>query len=1216
MGDCGPGCGCKGETSRRDLLRLGMSVAGVMAGGRSARAAEGDIPASCRIPPPQAWFDELLRPGEPIVYRGEQLRNLLFPVGGIGTGTIWINGAGRLVNWQIFNNIQKSSQVDDSFLAVRVEQEGRPPIVRALQTVPVGPFVGVQEIEVLGRYPVATIRYRDRDLPVDIELEAWNPLIPLNAQDSAIPCAIFSLRAINKSADPVKVAFLASFQNAVGHADGGGSSGVSHGTYGGNSNRAVQGIRFSAVSMGAEPGKPAEIRPPIELMIDHEALPMIAELPVEGLTLTGIGSPPSKANIPSIYWIGRGDVKRLGGSALLEIVQAVRDRGAVLLLTGVANPLLGQVSANAPAGALRSEVVYENFDSPDFGKWTTTGQAFRRPRSGTMGGQNAVSGFLGSGLVNSYDPDDASAGTLTSPRFPIDHKYLSFLIGGGESAACAVQLKVEGKVVLSATGKNNETLSRVEWEVSKWRGQEAVIEIVDKSSSGWGHILVDDIRFSSLAIDAITPEEAEAWNAMVADARKAPAMSETGFGRGKIVIVPLELGTLQPGVDRLLQQDRALQLVASLAGATYRPAAGRPADAPSFGTMCVATSEASATWRTAWTDRRELFEAWSRTGRLESGPDSAMSARPPTEAGETVNSAICAGGEAAPGQTMPATFVLAWHFSNQYYPQNAWKPSGNTAVKVGNMYANWFPDATAVARYVLANRDRLYAATSDFVRAMFDTTLPQYLVDTAAANISILRGPTCFWIKDGTFYGFEGSNFEGGGCCPMNCNHVWNYEQTLAKLWPELERDMRVTELDYHMQPDGGIHHRVEVPRTKPDKRQIMVADGQCGAILKAYREHLQSPDHRFLDDHWPKIRKAMDYAITTWDSDNDGIMEKPQFNTYDRVIYGHNTFISSLYLAALRAAEEMAKLTKDADAAKKYRDLFDRGSRKIAETLYDGEYYIQKADDINLGYGKGCFSDQVVGQWWARVLGLGDLLPSEQMQSALRAVFKHNWLWSQEGFEGTQRFLQFADGKDKGLLIGSWPKGGRPKDPILYRDEIWTGVEYQVAGHKIYDGQLLEGLTIVRGARERYHGVKKSPWNEIECGDYYARAMSSWSLLLAAQGYHYDGPARLLQFAPRVGVAEHRSFYSTADGWGQYSQQREKTKQTSVLSLASGRCDLRTIRLGVPEDARQLKGLGRLNETELSAEVKTSNGFAVLELLAPVTLEAGGKLTVELEWN
>jgi uncharacterized protein (DUF608 family) len=437
----------------------------------------------------------------------------------------------------------------------------------------------------------------------------------------------------------------------------------------------------------------------------------------------------------------------------------------------------------------------------------------------------------------------------------------------------------------------------------------------------------------------------------------------------------------------------------------------------------------------------------------------------------------------------------------------------------------------------------------------------------------------------------------------------------LAKLWPALEQDMRKTELKFHQRQDGGTNHRVAVPRDNPNKHAPPVADGQCGAVLKAYREHLQSPDRRFLSDYWQSIKQAMDFAISEWDKNEDGVMEQPQFNTYDRVIYGHNSFVSSLYLAALRAAEEMAKLNQDEAAAHRYRTLFESGKDKIASTLFNGEYYIQKADEINLGYGKGCWSDQVVGQWWARVLNLGDILPNAQVQASLKSIFKYSWLWQIEGFEGTQRFLQFASGQDKGLLCGSWPKGGRPADPIYYRDECWTGVEYQVAAHKLYEGQIEECLAIVKGVRERYDGTKKSPWNEIECGDYYARALSSWSLLLAAQGYNFVGPEASLSFDPQLSPEKHRSFFSTARGWGRFEQQISSKNLDAKITVFDGQCDLARLQLGLSREHLSPQVKMDIDGQEVFATVETSGRQAQIEIEPAITVPAGAVLSVHLSW-
>ncbi len=1215
MSECGPQCSCKANVTRRDLLKAGATAAGLVAGiglGGKAQAAEvGYIPPECRVPPGKEWFDQLGEPGAPIVYTGANLRNIIFPLGGIGTGSVWLSGSGRLVNWQIFNNIQKDALVDDTFFAVHAQAQGQAPVARVLQTQPVGPLKGIENISFCGQYPCALLKFKDENLPVDVELEAFNPLVPLDEKASGLPCAVFTMRVKNWTQSTVKVSLLASVQNAVGHAGQGTAHGVRHETYGGNVNQLLRENGFTAISMKAEPGKPARIDPPVELMVDHQNLPLLDDSPVDGLSMATVGLLKNNPSLRSIFWLANGDLRLLGGSVLGMIVETVRKHGAFLLLSGVANPLTRGVSPTVAPSEQRRETVFASFDSDSYGHWTVEGNAFGRgPSRGTQANQNPVGGWTGPGLINTFQGSDAGQGKLKSPSFTIRERWISFLIGGGQQPGkCCMNLVVDGRIVRTETGQNTEQLRRVEWDVTDLAGKDATVEIVDQHTEGWGHILVDDIRFSNLPVEAITTADAQAWNAAIDELVKVDPMTPVGLGKGRAMLVPVELGTLRAGADLLRQRDNVLSLIARLADVEYQPAVGRPASSPSFGTMCLATPDVQSKPTVAWADRDAALRPFAEKGELP-GPETMS----PSLAGQTWNAALCKAVTLEPGQSQQITFILAWHFPNQYYPQQNYRPANNQAGLVGNMYANWFPDAAGVVRAVAADLDNLQRKTYAFRDNLFNTTLPQYFVDAAAANISILRSPTCFWIKDGTFYGFEGCNPQGGGCCPMNCNHVWNYEQTLAKLWPALERNMRITELKYNQQDDGALKHRVTVPRTTPNN-QIPVADGQCGAVLKAYREHLASGDRRFLDEYWPNIKKAMDYAITAWDKDADGIMDAPQFNTYDRVIFGKNTFISSLYLAALRAAEEMARLSTDEGAAKRYRELFEKGRKFAAESLYDGEYYLQIADNLAGGYGKGCCADQVVGQWWARILSLGDILPVEQVRSSLTAIFKYNWLWSQDGFVGTQRFQQFADGKDKALLICAWPKGGRPEDPIYYRDEAWTGVEYQVAAHKLYEGQIDEALAMVRGVRERYDGVKKSPWNEIECGDYYARAMSAWSLLLGAQGYFHDGPQRLLAFNPCIAVDNHRSFFTTADGWGTFSQKRTAKQQINALAVAGGRCELADLRLGLPGEAKTVTGKVSTGDRAVVANIALAAGATQIKFDGPVSIAAGQTLQVELAW-
>lgn len=102
-----------------------------------------------------------------------------------------------------------------------------------------------------------------------------------------------------------------------------------------------------------------------------------------------------------------------------------------------------------------------------------------------------------------------------------------------------------------------------------------------------------------------------------------------------------------------------------------------------------------------------------------------------------------------------------------------------------------------------------------------------------------------------------------------------------------------------------------------------------------------------------------------------------------------------------------------------------------------------------------------------------------------------------------------------------------------MYSDEVWTGIEYQVASHLISFGLVDEGLTIVKAARGRYDGRTRNPWNEYECGSYYARAMSSYSLLLALSGFWYSAVDKTLFLAPKLDAESYEFFFSTATGWG-----------------------------------------------------------------------------------
>lgn len=574
----------------------------------------------------------------------------------------------------------------------------------------------------------------------------------------------------------------------------------------------------------------------------------------------------------------------------------------------------------------------------------------------------------------------------------------------------------------------------------------------------------------------------------------------------------------------------------------------------------------------------------------------------PSPKGSTYNGAIACPVTIPAGQEVAVHFVLAWHFPNRFaaYDQNLAK------YRLGNFYATRFADAAAVAKYAGENYERLSAQTHLFRDTFYDSNLPYWFTDCVSSQISTLCSQTCLWIEDGTFHAFEGA-----ACCPMNCTHVWNYEQTLAHLFPELERNMRHTDLFVQQDPSGYIHHRTVLPLSLP-RGSGPFTDGHLSTISKAYREYRLSADDGWLKESWPRIKLAMDWAIGAYDADGDGVIQTAQPNTYDCTIFGANTFIGTQWLAALRAAEEMARVMGDAASADRYQAIFAKGSAAMDKALWNGQWWVQDVDlreHPQHQYGTGCHSDQLLGQWWANVNDLGYVLPREREQTALRSIFRHNFLTSFEGFKQFPRV--FASDDEMGLICCSWPLGGRPPEVTLYSDEVWTGIEYEVAALMLHEGLTLDAYQIIKGARDRYNGTRRSPWNEIECGDHYARAMSSYSLLLAAEGYHYDGPAGVLRFAPTVQTDDFRAFFSGAEGWGTFSQKRSAGTQTNGLRLAYGNLSLTRLDLGLPAGRKSATGHVTLNGKPFPAATQVVDATLQVRFSQRLQLKARDTLAV-----
>jgi uncharacterized protein (DUF608 family) len=536
----------------------------------------------------------------------------------------------------------------------------------------------------------------------------------------------------------------------------------------------------------------------------------------------------------------------------------------------------------------------------------------------------------------------------------------------------------------------------------------------------------------------------------------------------------------------------------------------------SFVLAALDSASAKLTYLRGWNSPMFFWDDFSADGEL--GPES----KDPGPVG-----ALSIGRTIAPGAHADFTFLLAWHFPNRTPRRCGWSSApGDEDVLIGNHYTTRFPDAWAAAQYAAAQLPALEPKTRRFAAALRESTIPGAIKDAAGANLSTLVTQVCFRTADGEFHAFEGAD-DHSGCCHGSCAHVWNYETATAHIFPSFARSLRGSAFGYQMDSNGGIRFRERLPHNG-ESFYYAAADGQMGQIMHAYLDWQLSGDIAWLRGMWPHIKKAIEFAWIPggWDANKDGVLEGVQHNTYDVEFYGPNPQCGIFYLGALRAGEEMARAVGDNASAAEYRALFDRGSQWIDANLFNGEFYIQKiqglpkdkiaphltsdmgsANTENPEYqvGGGCLLDQLIGQYLADVAGLGPLLSTANIRKTLESIWRYNYKRTLEGHVSLQRTYVVND--EPALMVCDYAKAERPHVPFPYYAESWTGLEYLAAAQLLFAGMTREGVEAVHNVRARYDGERRNPWNEPECGHHYARAMSSWSTLLAARQSPFTPP-------------------------------------------------------------------------------------------------------------
>ncbi len=867
-----------------------------------------------------------------------------------------------------------------------------------------------------------------------------------------------------------------------------------------------------------------------------------SSLPATIMRYTVTNNGPRPAEIALSGWLENAVCLRSGVAA------PVVRRNRTVALAGI--QLLDCSAEEWPQAARavpRADIVYADFEATTYEGWRTTGEAFGSGPSAVAEipayqgdvqahGQRTVNSHAAA-PGDSVSSKDAATGTLTSPDFVVDRDFINFRMGGGaHRERTCMNLLVDDRVVLSATGQNDNRMTPRTWDVRRWAGRTAQLQVVDNERGGWGNIGVDQIIFSDRP-QVLPP----------------PLAQQPDYGTMGLVLF-----------DSPLPKSRT------------------------EGAATVAADELPAAAFLS-TDDREIAEA---TG----------------EAHRPLIGALQRGCTLAPGESTVVTFAVVWCFPNAQLNE--------FSTPVGRYYATRFANAQDVAVFLAEHLDRLYEQTRLWHDTWYDSTLPFWFLDRTFVNTSILATTTCYRFRNGRFYGWEGV-----GCCAGTCLHVWQYAQAVGRVFPELERITRErVDFGVSFQPATGV-----IGYRGPEVAMHAAADGQAGTILRAYREHQMSPDDQFLRRTWPRIKRSIEWLMEL-DSDRDGVLDQPQYNTLDDAWYGEVAWISSLYVAALRAGEAMAREMDDRPFQERVSQLAARGRDAIGERLFNGEFFIHRGDPDRPqspgSYG-GCEIDQVFGQSYAFQVGLGRVLDPQKVRTALQSLWRYNYTPDVGPYRTAfPKGRWYALAGEGGLLMCTFPKGdadalekGNPGF-AAYFNECMTGFEYQVAGHMLWERMVTEGLAITRTIHDRYHPLRRNPFNEIECGDHYARAMASFGVYLAACGYRYHGPRGFLAFAPRITPEDFRCAFTVAEGWGTFTQQIQGKRQNATLGLRYGTLRLEefSLELGHGIAPTNVEVNPDFHDESMAMEWHVEDGQLKIRFAAPVQVTAGQTIKMVIE--
>lgn len=931
-------------------------------------------------------FPEMPGPIPVVVYRaGEPPCGL--PLGGLGTGSIELDGTGRFGGSTVQYSVRPGPVIPEGAVAVWA-RAGLQTGVCLLQTNVSAEVRGLRDARFSGHWPVAELQPVGDGLPVRVHLRAWSPVVPGAAEISNTPALLLRLYVQNESATSAHVVAAFAWPNE------GTTPWETPGNVGGWLGWQREGLgpgeKWQVRLAMAVGGSPAQARACAGKAL-QAALP--SNFPRAAAEQVVISAPGLEAffadQAAGFNWEARGleSFRRTGEKGhigqmawALHYVSGEQKRAAAFFASGQDCQLDGarlESCALSPAG--------------DAARWVMLSDD-RLLRI-------VITDHVADGAVcRSYEVENLSDKPVE--RLLLGH-YVNWDLGGPDGQESDDRGKALPQGRLEFTDEHSTAVMAGEpqpelFSLGGWRG----------------------------ALDSLYAGKGEAF----ANIRPTVKLVNRPMANG------LYLGDSGGRSGYLLAAwGKHKQLLPSCGGL------------------------------------RDWWPAFARTGELTGG----------REGGRV--GVVAASLDVAPHARGHLDFALCW-----YFPELR----DDDGKLIGRWYTRRFESAQAVASWLSqpGRRDDLLRRTLAWQQRIYTAAIPPWLQDAMINGLySWARNTT--WIADGRFAHSE--SFVG---CPITETIVCRFSGSwpLMLLFPDLERNT-MRQFILHQRQDGAIPFafggglRYDSPYYDTQKSL-----DSAEFVLMAWRDYWHWRDRAWLREALPAVKRAVDYCRTL-DTDGDGLINEVSMQYYDCwPFYGTSAYVAGIWLAALRAAEEMAKVDGDEGFARQCREWFQRGREAYEAKLWNGRYYRLYNEPETGKISEVCLGNQLAGQGYAYLCGLGELVPGEHIASALSWVSKLNGASSPYG-----------------VTNGVQPSG--VVEPGPHSDCVSIGETFNYAATCICAGLPDLGLPEAQEAYDNVVLKQKTPWNiffnhsaqdgHMIWGQHYYSNMSVWTIGLALVG-------------------------------------------------------------------------------------------------------------------